>query len=134
METVVSNNIFTSVGNIKALLLRNFYTDSQVIDELCSIIQKNNSYVSSLSYCPENNSLQIQFRKAYVSKVNDGNDGMSYYNSFNDSLNELFSTFNDRLIEMFGEEFINVNSIIRCQTNMLYNIARMGPNTVILFL
>lgn len=123
-------NMFEAATLAKIGLLNELYSDPEVINKFFEILNENNSYISSLSYSKTNNAVQIQLRKVFYNKMDKPEDGMSFYNIFNQALLRLFDVYADRLTKFDPK----VWWFIRSNTNMLYHIARMGTNTVVLYL
>lgn len=128
-------NTLKNYGKIRELLYEaNFYTEEK-INDLLNIIYNSylKSYISTSHYNYNEKSIQLNMRKTFMCKFEgEQNNSLAFYNIMNECIKEFLTKYKPEVMSIIGNE--NIDIINSSSISLLYYIARIGENTIIISL
>lgn len=128
-------NLFNDAANIRVLLLTEFYSRPEILEELCNIIRCNTECSTKII---SNNNIQIQLKKSFLKRLNISiQNSSAFYTTFNAIIYQLIDSHKDELVQILASRYEDPETIfleIRQYINMLYSMTILSSNTIMLYL
>ena len=104
-----SNEILIFAGKAREILYKNDFYTSDRLNDLLEVIKNErgvlSSYISSYSIDYDKKIIQIQFRKAFIKKFDEGKyDSITFYDVIDPCLDKLFKKFKTEIYSYFPLE------------------------------
>lgn len=130
------DELITFAGEVRQKLCKSEFYSHDKLDTLLEIIGSEkgmSSYVSTCSIDYVNKTIQIQFRKSFLKKLNEESySSMAFYSVIDVSMCKFFERYKTSIYSN-----MNVDDVLKffsLPKNLFYFINRIGENTVIITL
>jgi len=122
-------------GDVRHKLCKNEFYSPDKLDTLLDIIKTEkgdvSNYISSYNIDYTNKTIQIQFRKAFMKKI-DGNayNSMTFYSIIDAIMKKFYNQYKTSIYSLMHVE--DVIKFFSLPANLFYYIGRIGENTILI--